>query len=351
MRSYSASSYSGYSHLSYAPINLETQQGKVVLIVDSFFAKSSFVNAVPNSRVILVSANEQLKDFNSIGSIIAKLVEMKLRRTDKIIAVGGGTVQDCVGFIASILYRGVDWEFYPTTLASQADSCVGSKTSINFDNYKNLLGTFWSPSSIHIDVSFLSSLSKSQLLCGVGEILHYWLLDTRFEKQDFERLYELYDCGRTTDFLPLIQRTHDLKLEVIATDERDMGIRQLFNFGHTFGHAIEAASQFSIRHGVAVLLGIVFANNFSKIVYCSNCISDSILDLCDKFLEDIDIEAINLDWQEFLRALARDKKNSNSDGFTCVLTKGQGKMSLENISFEMYGDALRSVATEMGLIK
>ena len=125
------------------------------------------------SQFCTVEATESNKNINYCQDIIKVLIERNIKKNSVLIAVGGGIVQDITAFISSILFRGIDWIFFPSTLLAQADSCIGSKTSINFGGYKNLLGGFYPPSQIYIDLGFLETLPASEIKSGIGEILHF----------------------------------------------------------------------------------------------------------------------------------------------------------------------------------
>jgi len=229
---------------------------KDFIICDSLFFEQS--KKVAGSRVISIESNEHAKDFGSIEPIIWELIDGSFDRKSKIIAIGGGVVQDICGFISSILFRGVEWVFFPTTLLSQGDSCIGSKTSINFKGLKNQIGNFYPPSKIIIDTSFLKSLPKEEIKSGMGEMSHYFLIE----------LGESYDffCKNFNDskkINEIIYRSLQIKKTIIEIDEFDENERVIFNYGHSFGHALESLSDYKIPHGIAVANGIDIANYIS----------------------------------------------------------------------------------------
>jgi len=133
--------------------------------------KDPFTSILNKEHYISVKVNEQHKTLDYCQHLIQLLIGKNIRKNHTLVAFGGGIVQDITGFISSILFRGIRWEFFPTTLLAQADSCVGSKTSINFNEYKNLLGNFYPPSNIYIDGRFLETLPVSEIRSGIGEIL------------------------------------------------------------------------------------------------------------------------------------------------------------------------------------
>ena len=186
-------------------------------------------------------------------------------RSGTLYVVGGGTVQDAASFAASVLHRGVRWVFIPTTLLAQGDSCIGSKSSINYRGYKNQLGTFFPPTAVVIDDAFLETLTSVEVRSGVGEMLHYAVLggDAVF------RAYEVtlangWERLSTQDMSALAMRAMAVKRDFIESDEFDTDLRKNLNFGHTFAHGLESASGGQIPHGIAVAYGIGLANSFAE---------------------------------------------------------------------------------------
>ena len=132
-----------------------------------------------NKKKIIISPSEIEKNFSNLQKIIQKLLNLKINRETKIICIGGGVVQDISSFLSSIIFRGIDWYFYPTTIISQCDSCIGGKTSINFKGFKNLIGNFYPPKKIKIDTNILSHLNSREILSGLGEMSHYYFLSKK----------------------------------------------------------------------------------------------------------------------------------------------------------------------------
>lgn len=265
---------------------------------------------IRSNSIIFVDATESQKSILGIAPIINQLIEKRVRREDVLVGLGGGIIQDVTCFISSTLLRGVDWKFIPTTLLSQADSCIGSKSSINVGSTKNILGTFNPPSEIFICPNFLLTLSNSDLLSGVGEIIKVHIIDGKesFAKLagDFDRL--LIDSQL---LLTYSQAALCIKKKYIELDEFDRGIRNIFNYGHSFGHAIESATGYAVPHGIAVAMGMDLANNIA--VSRGHLLIDHYLTMhsvlyktYNQFLD------VQIPFNDFLEALMRDKKNSTS---------------------------------------
>jgi len=220
------------------------------------------------------------------------------------------------------MYRGVSWIFFPTTLLAQGDSCIGSKTSINFGSHKNQLGGFYPPNKIFINLDFLDSLDRSQLKSGLGEMLHYFIVSSR---EDFVRFEADYRAALEDKKIlsKLILRSLEIKRKYIEVDEFDQNVRQVFNYGHSFGHAIESLTQYRVPHGIAVSRGMDMANYISmKLGYIDENTRNSIRKVTEQIWKGTSLE--NIDVNEFVSALSKDKKNVG-DKLGLILNKGYGK--------------------------
>lgn len=227
-------------------IKIDFQKGDFLFVDENVYRL--YKNKLPKtSNTFILKANESTKDFGNVSSIINLLLLSKFKKNNRLVVVGGAVCQDIIGFVASILYRGVEWVFYPTTLVAQADSCIGGKTSINYGGIKNIIGTFYPPSQVFICTKFLKTLPEDERRSGIGEMLHYFVLNnlkSSIEDQDHI----------------IIGESLKIKKSVIEKDEFDKGARNLFNYGHTFGHSLESISNFKLKHGVAVTKGMDMAN-------------------------------------------------------------------------------------------
>ncbi|MCA6439606.1 MAG: 3-dehydroquinate synthase [Chitinophagaceae bacterium] len=275
------------------------------------------------ARTIYITCDESHKTIDYSQEVIRKLIELGVRKNDSLIAIGGGITQDIVAFISSILYRGIDWKFYPTTLLAQCDSCIGSKSSINFDQFKNLIGTFNPPSQIFIYLEFLRTLSQSEIRSGIGEMLHYYFtegIDLALQiKNDFEKLLV------NRSLLPYyIHNSLRIKKKIIELDEFDTSLRHIFNYGHTFGHAIEAITSYAIPHGQAISIGMDIANFISLHKGMITQVEfDEMHEVLHLNIPPFKLTDSNID--EYCQALARDKKNKGNM-LGCILTRGAGKV-------------------------
>jgi len=271
----------------------------------------------------LIDALEANKEYENLADYYKILIENNFKRDDILVAIGGGILQDISGFIASTLYRGIKWVFFPTTLLSQADSCIGSKTSINFADSKNLIGSFYPPDKVFIDISFCSTLTPEYFNSGLGEIIKFHLLSDEKGYNLLKKYLSSPDLSSGEIFKEIIWSTLQIKKSYFKEDEFDTGRRNLLNYGHCFGHALESASDFEVCHGEAVLVGMGFANLLSlkrgimkreKYVEFEN--------IFRKYYPRFDISKISV--EDIIHYLKRDKKRVGKD-LTMILSEDIGK--------------------------
>ncbi|NBP16436.1 hypothetical protein EBU95_18960, partial [bacterium] len=197
---------------------------------------------------IVVQCNENAKTLAKAEELLTHFINNKVNIKTHLLVIGGGILQDLVGFCASIYCRGIDYTLVPTTLLAQTDSCVGGKTSINFFSKKNILGTFYPPKQILIYSGFINTLSTLDFLSGLGEIYKFHLLQNTITNFDY-----------ITDINAMIYESLRYKIDIINVDEFDKKERKFLNYGHTFGHALESLSNYDLPHGIAVILGCMIA--------------------------------------------------------------------------------------------
>ncbi len=239
-----------------------SKQDKTVFIVDNNILEHypQLFTSIDPANLIGFKAVESNKNLDGVTTLYKTLCQRDEKRGLTIVSVGGGIVQDVTGFVASTLYRGVNWIFVPTTFLAQADSCVGSKTSLNFDTFKNIIGGFYPPHEIYLCPEFLHSLPKADFYSGIGEVVKFLLLDDR-KIPDIDEIKSLVDSlVQREQILDAIKMSLSVKQSYIAQDEFDGGKRNLFNYGHCFGHALESASDYAVPHGIAVTVGMMVAN-------------------------------------------------------------------------------------------
>jgi 3-dehydroquinate synthase len=263
-----------------------------------------------NPRTIVIEATEENKSIERIIEGMRTLVDNKLRRTQSLVAIGGGIIQDITCFIASTMLRGVPWTFLPTTLLAQADSCIGSKSSVNLGSVKNILGTFTPPREINISSRFLDTLPDKDIRSGIGEIIKVHAIDSAASFDELSSRYPALLDDRSV-LIEYIDRALKIKKRYIETDEFDQGIRNIFNYGHSFGHAIESATDFAVPHGIAVTMGMKIANSVAAqrgiVPERHRKRMSSVLDMNYR-----GFESVKIPFDEALSALTKDKKNTAS---------------------------------------
>lgn len=275
-------------------------------------------------------SSDKSKNLKTITKAYDLLLKYNFNREDLIIALGGGVTGDIAGFISSTYMRGISFINCPTSMISLIDSSIGGKTGVNYKNYKNIIGSFYNPLFVYANISCLKTLSKDEFTFGLSEVIKYALC---FDKEFFYFLYN--NVNEILNLNPkvieyIITKCILFKSKVINEDPFDKGKRMILNFGHTVGHALEKESLYEYTHGQAVSIGIMSASIISKnmkyITYREVDIIENILkrfNLPIKFKDNIDINNI-------LSNIKKDKKNSNN-GLKYIILKGVGDASIITI--------------------
>ena len=217
------------------------------------------------ASAIVIPAGEASKNYRTLETVIEAILDTKIERGDLVIALGGGVVGDLAGFAAAIARRGIDFVQIPTTLLAQVDSSVGGKTGVNTRHGKNLIGAFHQPALVLADIDLLNTLPQRQFRAGYAEVVKYGLIaDAPFFSWLDQKREEVFSGGIARAEAIATSCRH--KAAIVGRDERETGERALLNFGHTFGHALEAATAYSDRllHGEAIALGFVLAFDLSS---------------------------------------------------------------------------------------
>lgn len=279
---------------------------------------------------VTLPAGEKTKSFDYLTKVCDVLLEARIERNDTVIALGGGVIGDLTGFAAGIVRRGVRFVQIPTSLLSQVDSSVGGKTGINARQGKNLIGIFNQPDLVLADADVLDTLSEREFRAGYAEVAKYGLID----KPDFfewlEKNWRDVFAGGAAR-IEAIAVSCQAKADVVAADERENGRRALLNLGHTFGHALEAATQYDssrLVHGEGVSIGMVLAHRFSARM---NLVSPDLADRVEAHLKAVGLPT-RMDQipgelpptDVLMDAIAQDKK-VKSGKLTFILTRGLGQ--------------------------
>ena len=285
-------------------------RGQVAVIVSE--AMHDRIIGLPNTEaqihIFTVPDSEAGKSFATYQKVLDWLGAAGFTRNDLIVAVGGGAVTDLSGFVASSWLRGIDWVAVPTTLAAMVDAAVGGKTGINSEYGKNLIGSFYSPISVLVDLSWLETLSDRDFAAGLAEVLKSgFIVDGQIvELLKGKELAEIRTNSTLT--LELVSRTVAVKAKVVSGDFKENFDREILNYGHTLGHAIELHSKYALRHGECVSIGLIFAANLAKQI---GILSDEVTSLHQEILRNLGLPVTyeNRYWPELRANMAIDKKS------------------------------------------
>ena len=301
-------------------------QMKIALIsdetVDRLYgdaAEAAFAAAGHSVVRMPFSGGEENKTLGTVQSLLSRLLENEFTRSDLIVALGGGITGDVAGFTASVYLRGIRYVQIPTTLLAALDSSVGGKTGVNLAGYKNQIGAFHQPSLVICDPELLRTLSAEQYADGMAEAIKYGVA---FDRSLFELIYATHDISE------IISRCVQIKADVVCADEHDTGVRQLLNFGHTVGHAIEKITDHEFTHGQAVAVGMIVMTRCA--LRMGFCEQDFLDDLIGCITYHGLPSAVLVDEKELIRAMSSDKKR-RGDEITLILPKRLGECRTQTV--------------------
>lgn len=333
-------------------LNNVIRRNKCFFVIDKYiyekFYDIYFKNIFSNidlESIYLLESIEENKSLSIVMNIIKKLNVNNYLRDSILIGIGGGIVGDIVGFVSSIYMRGIKFINVPTTLLSQIDSSMGGKNALNVVECKNLIGTFNHPERIIIDIKFLNTLSKRELISGLAEAVKYGIILEYdflvFIEENLERILNLDQ----EVIEKIILNSCKFKMSIVEKDEFDFSLRKILNYGHTIGHAIESVTNYSIyTHGEAVLIGMFYE---ACISYEFGFIDKEYFNYISYVLKKfgISIDQSILKSEQFYSALLRDKKNkSNDKNISFILPVSRSKVleyyfsldQIKNIDFLKY---------------
>lgn len=333
--------YIGSSLLADAELLISHCVGDNVLIVSNDVVAPLYIEKLKSSlnnkkiHQLIIKDGEVNKSKQSFFEVIDYLIEQGFRRNDTLLALGGGVIGDLSGFVAASYQRGMNLVQIPTSLLSQVDSSVGGKTAINHSSGKNLIGAFYQPKAVIIDVTSLNSLPDREYFSGFGEIVKYAILGEQKIKQLLTEQTQKFLERDEQSLKEIIYLSCQMKASIVAKDEKEKGERALLNLGHTFAHALETITQYQYYlHGEAVSIGILMALSLS---HRKGLIEAEVIQqYCSLFTQ------LNLPTQiipsikigDFLQAMRKDKKNQ-SDAYRLVLVKGNGCILQEEKDVEL----------------
>lgn len=311
-------------HSDFAPVQEIAVDDKTFVVIDKNLYelyRELLFSGIPQQQLYILEATEENKVLDTALEICEIMTGISAKRNTKLISLGGGIVQDVTGFVANILYRGIHWTFFPTTLLAACDSCIGGKTSLNYKRFKNLLGTFYPPDRLYICTPFFKTLTERDFQSGLGEVVKFNVMrgeeGIRNMEDNIGKLLERDD----ETLLTFVESSLAFKKSFIEQDEFDRGVRIQLNFAHTFGHAFEVMSNYEIPHGTAVAMGTIVANRIS--LSRGWITEDAALRMEALLCQIIHIhkEKINVSMAEIISAIRKDKKQTDSN-LTAVLMKG-----------------------------
>ena len=309
------------------------ENNKCFFVIDKFIYNNYYnlyfkdiLKNVSYNQIYLFDCKEENKHIESVLAIIECLSRENYLRDSVLIAIGGGVIGDTAGFVSSIYMRGIRFINVPTTLLAQIDSSIGGKNAINFQKNKNLIGTFKHPEEILIDIDFLNTISKRELLSGLVEIVKYGIVfESEFLDYINDNLENILNLDRKV-VQYIILKSCEFKIKVIQEDQYDFSSRKVLNFGHTIGHALESVTEYSLyTHGEAVLIGMFYETCIAyELGIIKKNYFDYILSILGKFKINIDVNIFKSN--SFYEALQRDKKNKK-DKISFILPEDFSKVS------------------------
>lgn len=323
-----------FSNLSHALIEEGLADKNICIVSDSNVApryldavKKELSTISPYITSFVFEAGEKNKNLNTVQQVYEHLIKSNFDRKSFLVALGGGVVGDLTGFTAATYLRGIDFIQIPTTLLAQVDSSVGGKTGVDFNQYKNMVGSFHQPRLVYMNMHTISTLPKEEFACGMGEVIKTGLI---CDKNFFDKTCENHEKLHALDLDILsatIRRCCEIKAGVVERDPKEQGERALLNLGHTIGHAIEKLMNFQMHHGQCVGIGMIAAASISRErglltmdEYCQVCRA------CELF--DLPLKVSGLSSEDIIQATKKDKKMENGQ-IKFILMNGLGKSYID----------------------
>lgn len=280
------------------------------------------------AQCLKFAAGEGAKTRETVADLQDQMIDLGHGRDSWVIAVGGGVVGDVAGFVAATLFRGISYVQVPTTLLAMVDSSVGGKTGVDTSAGKNLVGAFLQPRRVLVDFGSLSSLPREEIAAGMAEVIKYGvILDADLFGSLEADLLEETLAGSEMALSRIVARCCDLKASVVALDEREAGYRQILNFGHTVGHAIEAVQSYGLRHGEAIAIGMVIEARLARQKMGAPAdLEDRIASLCDRAGLPTELP-LGCSVDDIVKAAFHDKKVRRGE-IRCALPNMLGTMGI-----------------------
>ena len=324
----------GHSILSFLGDFLSVENKNVLAVIDENVfnnfndeLNTSLSKLSQQLKIYLLKPGEKSKSFSELTKIHSYLLANNFGRDSLIIAIGGGVTGDLVGFAASTFMRGIELVHVPTTLLADVDSSIGGKTGINFNHKKNMIGTFYQPKLVLLDTEFIKTLPKNEITSGIGEIIKYaYMSDKIFFNYLLENIDKIYKKNYEV-LNEVIKISASIKAAVVAQDEKESGLRKILNLGHTFAHAYESELNFKVKHGEAVIAGIISSLFLSfKLKLITKIELTKFLELTFKIRLSNRFNSLNK--ENIFQIMKSDKKN-RSGKIKFVLLSDIGKLLID----------------------
>jgi 3-dehydroquinate synthase len=304
-------------------VTLEENSRDVLVIDQHVYALFGVALRLPSERILLMEASETHKSFTGLAAILNFLQQQQVTKSDRLLIVGGGIVQELSAFAAAIYKRGIAYAHYPTTLVAMSDSCIGGKASLNYQEAKNQLGLFSTPQTVTIDIGFLKTLPQDAIYSGLGEVLKACVIGGEYclniYQQHVQQGQVLGDAG----YAALIRAALLVKKAVIEEDEFERNHRRSLNYGHTLGHALEILSQYVLPHGQAIVAGMMMENVLShQLGLLPTADLERLNALCAVLLDGSARHCLkHLRLQNLLSLLSKDKKTLGTTAHFVLMAK------------------------------
>lgn len=313
---------------------------KNILLIDANILKiyNPTLNIEPE-KIFIIEATENYKTLESVTKLLNFMQKNEITKSEQLVVVGGGITQEIGAFTCAIYKRGLSWIYFPTTLLSMCDSCIGGKASLNYNGAKNQLGLFSTPSEVYINYYFLKTLTECEINSGLGEILKSCIIGGDYFTAFYQENVINGKVKSLSSFKSLIMASLMIKKIIVEADEFESNERRSLNYGHTFGHAIEALSDYKIPHGQAVIAGMVLAN---KLSHKQGMLSENNLiilnQLCFDLINNTVLSSLkNYRFEDLIDLIQKDKKTAGNQA-TFVMIKSPGdvyfvKQDLKTLQF------------------
>ena len=329
-----------FAHTSYTAIfgdlpsisqDLLRQYSRILLVYDNKLAWYVDNNQVvqPDDSLAF-DVNEHNKNMSSVLMLIDKFIQWQMKKSDVVIAIGGGALLDCVGFAASIYLRGIAYISMPSTLLAMTDAAIGGKTAVNYMQTKNLVGSYYPPRTIVINTHLLTTLPNAEYLASISEIIKYALIQDQSMYDWLIKNSEALINRDSSAMNYIIRRCISIKNSIVSKDYHDtQGRRAVLNLGHTYGHALEICTNHKLNHGNAVAIGLQYIALFSLSLGANKQNIDKILHILAQY--NLPQKFHSCDFEPIYKVMLSDKKNTKSSSINFMIYHDIGNIKMQEV--------------------